>query len=63
MSIYTKLIYIKDGEGYILPYILTLNKEYKCIGVHKTSYIIRDDKDKLVYVSARLRKRFFKSII
>ena len=63
MPIYTKLRYIKDGEGYIRPYRFTLNKEYECIGLHKTSYILRDDSYKIVYVSGRMRKRFFKGII
>lgn len=63
MPVYTKLKYIKDGEGYIRPYVLTIDKEYKCIGIHKTSYIIKDDNYKTVIVSGRMRKRFFKGII
>jgi hypothetical protein len=62
MPIYTKLRYITNGEGYVSKH-LTINKDYKCIGIHKTSYIIRDDENNMVFISGRMRKRFFKGII
>lgn len=65
MPTYTKLKYIKDGEGYIRPYVLTVNKEYKCRVVHPVGpqYLIKDDKGDTLIVSGRMRKRFFKGII
>lgn len=64
MPIYTKLKYIKNGEGYT-SYHLTINKEYRCKMIHPLGpqYLIKDDRGNNVIVSGRMRKRFFKGII